>query len=112
METTPKEVLIYATPDGREPFTEWVNALRDQNARARIKTRLSRVEQGNLGDYQPIDGGVCELRIDYGPGYRVYFGQLGTTLVIICCGGDKSSQDKDIAIALKYWSDYKEKKNA
>jgi len=108
MEATPKEVLIYATPDDREPFTEWVNALRDRNARARIKTRLSRLEQGNLGDYQSVGKGVCELRIDYGPGYRVYFVQVGTIMLVILCGGDKSSQDKDIATALGYWAEYKE----
>ncbi len=111
MEATPKEVFIYATPDGREPFTEWVNALRDQNARAKIKTRLRRVEQGNLGDYRPVGEGVCELRIDYGPGYRVYFGQVASILLVILIGGDKSTQDKDIVTALNYWTEYKERKD-
>lgn len=110
MEATPREVLIYATPDGREPFTEWVSFLRDENARAKIKIRL-RIEQGNLGDYQSVREGVCELRIDYGPGYRVYFGQVSTIILVILSGGDKSRQDKDIATALDYWAEYKERKN-
>lgn len=71
-----------------------------------IRARLDRVEAGNLGDYKAVDKGVWELRIDYGPGYRVYFGQVGTTLIVLLCGGDKSSQDEDIRQAIEYWTDY------
>jgi putative addiction module killer protein len=71
-----------------------------------IRARLDRVEAGNLGDYKVVGKGVGELRIDYGPGYRVYFGQLGTTVIVLLCGGDKSSQDEDIRQAIEYWTDY------
>lgn len=105
-EASPREIQIYATPDGKYPFLEWLESLRDINARAKIRTRLDRVEAGNLGDYKPVGNGVCELRIDYGPGYRVYFGQVGTTIILLLCGGDKSTQEKDILQAIKYWTDY------
>ena len=105
-EASPREIQIYATPDGKCPFLEWLESLRDINARAKIRTRLDRVEAGNLGDYKPVGNGVCELRIDYGPGYRVYFGQVGTTIILLLCGGDKSTQEKDILQAIKYWTDY------
>ena len=73
----------------------------------RIRTRIARVRLGNLGNCEPVGGGVLELKIDYGPGYRVYFGQVGTKLVILLCGGDKSSQTEDIRRAIEYWEDYK-----
>ena len=82
-EASPREIQIYATPDGKCPFLEWLESLRDINARAKIRTRLDRVEAGNLGDYKPVGNGVCELRIDYGPGYRVYFVQVGTTFIVL-----------------------------
>lgn len=106
MEATPKEIEIYETPDGFRPFSEWLESLRDIKARAKIRARLDRVEAGNLGDYRAVGKGVCELRIDYGPGYRVYFGQVGTTIVLLLCGGDKSTQSKDISQAIEYWTDY------
>lgn len=71
-----------------------------------IRARLDRVEAGNLGDVRAVGKGVCELRIDYGSGYRVYFGQLGTTVILLLCGGDKSSQNEDIRQAIEYWTDY------
>ena len=82
-------------------FTEWLKKLNDSNARARILLRLRRVSLGNLGDVSLIGGGVSELRIHYGPGYRVYFTTKGDTIVILLCGGDKSTQAKDIAKAQK-----------
>jgi len=81
-------------------FTEWLKKLNDSNARARILLRLKRVSLGNLGDVSPIDR-VSELRIHYGPGYRIYFTTKGDTIVILLCGGDKSTQAKDIAKAQK-----------
>ena len=77
-------------------FDRWLLGLRDQRAAARIATRLERLSQGHWGDVKPVGEGVSELRITYGPGYRVYFVQRGAVLVILLCGGDKGSQDRDI----------------
>ena len=82
----------------------------DKRAVARVFARIARVRQGNLGDYKSVGDGVSELRIDYGPGYRVYFGQEGRRIVILLCGGDKRTQDKDINLAKEYWSQFKAKK--
>lgn len=107
MEVSAKEVENYQCPDGSCPFEEWLGSLRDQKARAIIRTRIGRVRLGNLGSCEPVGAGVLELKIDYGPGYRVYFGQVGAKLVILLCGGDKSSQSEDIRRAIEYWEDYK-----
>ena len=80
-------------------FVEWLKGLKDVRAVARIQVRIDRVELGNLGDAKFFDG-IGELRIDYGPGYRIYFVKRGNTIVILLCGGDKSSQDKDIKKAI------------
>jgi putative addiction module killer protein len=106
MEALPRQIERYITPDGRVPFSEWLDSLRDRRARVRIKLRLDRIEQGNLGDYRSVGEGVYELRINYGPGYRVYFGQVGSTIVLLLCGGDKSTQEQDIRKAQEYWEDY------
>ena len=106
MEVQPREIQNYLTADGISPFEEWLNALRDTQARVKIRNRLRRVESGNLGDYRSVGEGVCEFRINYGPGYRVYFGQIGSTIVLLLCGGDKSTQEQDIEKAKEYWSDY------
>ena len=82
-------------------FSEWLQALKDSRAKARIAARTQRLAFGNPGDVRPVGEGVSELRIDYGPGYRVYYVQRGRVLIILLCGGDKSSQDKDIKLALK-----------
>ncbi len=76
---------------------------------ARVLARLARVRRGNLGDCKSVGEGVSELRVDYGPGYRVYFAQKGQTLVILLCGGDKRTQEKDIQRAKQYWHDYKQR---
>jgi putative addiction module killer protein len=106
---TPKELLAYRTCEGRTPFNEWLDELDDQNIVARILARLARVRRGNLGDARSVGEGVSELRVDYGPGYRVYFAQKGQTLVILLCGGDKRTQEKDIQRAKQYWHDYKQR---
>lgn len=82
-----------------ETFRNWRSSLNDLQAVARINARIRRLALGNMGDAKSVGDGVSELRIDYGPGYRVYFVQRGTVLVILLCGGDKRTQDKDIAKA-------------
>lgn len=77
-------------------FKAWLSGLRDERARARILKRLDRAEQGNLGDAAPVGDGVSEMRIFYGPGYRLYFVQRGKELIVLLCGGDKSTQGADI----------------
>jgi len=82
-------------------FASWLDGLRDIQARARIQARLARLAAGNTGDVKPVGGGVSELRIDYGPGYRVYYTQQGSELVILLAGGDKKTQATDIKTALR-----------
>lgn len=106
MQTHERQLEIYLTEDGRAPFSEWVDTLRDEKAQAKIRVRLDRVRLGNLGDWAAVGEGVGELRIHYGPGYRVYFGQVGSTLVLLLCGGDESTQAQDIRTAQTYWRDY------
>jgi len=84
-----------------DKYAEWFKSLRDRQARARINTRIRRLSLGNPGDVRPVGEGVSELRIDYGPGYRVYFVQRGETLVILLAGGDKRTQNRDIKTALE-----------
>lgn len=100
------EILEYATEEGSVPFRDWLGGLRDKQTRARVRVRLNRVRLGNLGDYKPVGQGVYELRIQHGPGYRIYFGRRGDTIVILLHGGDKDSQSRDIALAQRYWKDY------
>ena len=82
-----------------EAFAKWLRKLPDRMAKARILVRIARVEQGNLGDHKSVGGGVSELRIPYGPGYRIYYGMRGNTMIVLLCGGDKGSQESDIAKA-------------
>jgi putative addiction module killer protein len=84
-----------------EIFARWLARLRDARARTRIQARIDRLEVGNAGNVKPVGGGVSEMRIDYGPGYRVYFLRRGEALVILLAGGDKRTQDHDIAMAIK-----------
>lgn len=84
-----------------EGYEMWIAALRDEEARARINVRIRRLSLGNPGDVRPVGEGVSELRIDYGPGYRVYYAQRGKEVVILLCGGDKRSQNRDIKQALR-----------
>lgn len=79
-----------------ETFKKWFRSLKDKRAKARIDVRIKRISLGNFGDVEPVGNGVSELRIDYGAGYRVYFVKRGNTIVILLCGGDKSTQSKDI----------------
>jgi putative addiction module killer protein len=82
-------------------YSQWFKSLRDREARARIDIRIRRLSMGNPGDVKPVGKGVSELRIDYGPGYRVYFVEREGTLIILLAGGDKRTQDRDIKTALE-----------
>lgn len=104
-EARPREIRNYLAADGREPFLEWLNALRDANVQGRIRVRINRVQQGNLGDSRSVGEGVFELRFDFGPGYRVYFGEDGNQ-VILLAGGMKGTQSADIKTAHRRWEDY------
>ena len=107
MEAKPKELRIFVTEEGREPFNEWLASLNDPKVRAKIRVRLDRVSLGNFGDCHGVGEGVQELRMDYGSGYRIYLGQDGSTIVLLLCGGDKSTQTKDIETAKRYWNEYR-----
>jgi putative addiction module killer protein len=107
MEAKPQTVCVYETQEGTRPFDNWLRRLRDSRARQRVRTRINRLRLGNFGDYKAVGDGVCELRIDYGPGYRVYYGRDGDSIVILLIGGDKRAQDRDIETAKDYWADYK-----
>jgi putative addiction module killer protein len=104
------EVRRYRTVHGREPFSDWLTNLRDRQARARILSRLDRLELGNFGDCKFVGGGVSELRVDWGPGYRVYFGRDGKTVIVLLCGGDKKKQDIDIQKAIELWQEYERRR--
>lgn len=101
------ELRIYVAADGEAPFERWLNDLRDRGARARIRARLARVHAGNLGDCKPLREGVQELRIDHGPGYRVYLSRQGPVLVLLLCGSDKGEQGRAIERAIEYLNDWK-----
>jgi putative addiction module killer protein len=103
------KIIIYATPTGREPFSDWEDGL-DKKMRAIVKNRLDRVTLGNFGDAKMIKGGggIWELVIDHGPGYRIYFGKQGSAVVLLLTGGEKKSQDRDIIKAKQYWLKSKE----
>jgi putative addiction module killer protein len=105
MITLKRTVKEYATTKGQSPYREWLRRL-DTRTRARIEARVFRIEQGNLGDTKIVGHGVWEVRIDFGPGYRVYFGLDGREIVILLLGGDKGSQKRDIKKAQEYWAEY------
>ena len=105
------ELVLYKHNDGRCTFNDWICSLRDKRAQARILARLRQVEAGNLGDSRSVGEGVIELRVDVGAGYRVYSARSGQTLVILLCGGDKSTQHKDIQRAKEFWADWRSGRN-
>ena len=103
------EIRVYADEAGRAPFDEWLEALKDAQGRARIRARLLRLEAGNFGDCKPLRDGVQELRIDHGPGYRVYLSRQATVLVLLLCGSDKADQDRAIRQAIEYLNDWEQR---
>ncbi|EAB9445664.1 type II toxin-antitoxin system RelE/ParE family toxin [Salmonella enterica subsp. diarizonae] len=94
-----------------ETFSDWLSSLKDSRARSRVLARIDRMREGNFGDAEPIGDGLSEARIHYGPGYRVYFMQQGDVIVVLLCGGDKSSQNKDIKQARRIAKAWREAKN-
>jgi putative addiction module killer protein len=105
------ELFRYQREDGSEPFTEWLSAVRDKTAAARIRVRLRQVEAGNFGDCEAVGEGVIELRIHVGAGFRVYCGRLGKAVVLLLCGGDKRTQVRAIQQAKALWSDWKQRQS-
>jgi len=103
------DLLEYLDEKGRSPFEKWFNRINAQAA-AKVTTALVRLESGNTSNTKSVGGGVYELKIDYGPGYRVYFGYDGPKVVILLAGGTKKRQEKDIETAKKRWNNYKERK--
>jgi putative addiction module killer protein len=106
MQAAPKEAYLYRFQSGRCPFEDWLESLKDRMGRAKIRARIARARAGNLGKCETVGKGVFELKIDFGPGYRVYFGEVGDAIIILLCGGDKGTQTKDIKAARQYWADY------
>ena len=103
-----KELFFYKSSTGKVPFEEWLDKVSDLRARVKIEQRLDRLMKGNYGDHSPLRKGVTELKIDYGPGYRIYFGEIENgSIVILLLGGAKKKQSKDIELAIEYWEDYK-----
>jgi putative addiction module killer protein len=96
----------YTTLDGIDRFAQWLDNLRDQQASARIAARLLRLQNGNFGDCRAVGDGVWELRIDWGPGYRVYYAVSGKRVVLLCEGGDKRTQTADVARAITRWREW------
>jgi putative addiction module killer protein len=101
-----KKILIYKNAQDNEPFLDWLEKL-DQITQIKIRKRIARMEFGNFGDYKFIQDGVYELRFFFGSGYRVYFGTKEETIILLLCGGDKSSQKQDIKKAITYWLEVK-----
>lgn len=103
------EIRKYRLSDGLVPFDRWIAKLRDGRAKARILVQLDRLRIGLPGDWKSVGEGVFELRIFEGKGYRVYFGREGKAIVVLLCGGDKSTQIRDIELAKMYWRAYRRK---
>ena len=101
-------IEIYQDKNGYRPFSHWLNSVRDITTRARIDNRLQRLRAGNFGDFRSLGKGLFELRLHFGAGYRVYYGRLGNTLIVLFTGGVKKSQTKDIHTAREYFRDYKQ----
>ena len=102
-----RSIEYYHTVGGKVPYRGWFYSLRDENAIAAIHARLVRVRMGNMGDCEFVGEGVFELKIHWGPGYHIYFGQTGQKVILLLCGGIKKTQPRDIAKAKEYWKDYR-----
>lgn len=103
------QVLHYQTAEGRIPYQEWLDTVKDPVGFSAIQVRADRLERGLFGDHKPVGDGVWELRVNTGPGYRVYYARAGKVVVILLCGGTKRSQRVDIETAKAYWRDYEQR---
>ncbi len=103
------DVRHYVSRAGKDVFDDWLTQLADARAQAKIASRINRLAAGNVGDCKLLRHGVCEFRIDWGPGYRIYYAMIGKERVLLLCGGDKRKQSADIQRALAYLEDYKER---
>ncbi|MGI4851514.1 MAG: type II toxin-antitoxin system RelE/ParE family toxin [Janthinobacterium lividum] len=103
-----KIIHIYCDKNNLEPFSQWLQSFKDKTIKARLLNRLRRMEGGNLGYWKSVGEGVFELKMDFGSGYRIYFGEQNEQIIILLSGGDKSTQRQDIMQAQNYWKDYKE----
>lgn len=106
------EVQDYLRPDGDDPYAQWLAGLTDRQARARVLVRVLRMAAGNFGDCKPLSDGVWELKVDHGPGYRVYYAQAGKRLILLLAGGDKRRQQTDIETAIERWHDWQHRRKA
>lgn len=106
------QVHDYLAPDGSDPYAEWLTQLADRQARARVVVRVGRMAGGNFGDCKPVSDGVWELRIDWGPGYRVYYAMSGKQVILLLAGGDKRKQQADIGAAVARWQDWQQRRKA
>ena len=109
MESRNRHIFVYTEHDGTQPFVEWLNTLADMKGRATVRARIARLEVGNFGDSRAVGGGIQELRVHYGPGYRVYFALHGNSIVLLLGGGLKRTQKWDIESAKRRWADGKER---
>jgi putative addiction module killer protein len=109
MNRVPKErrILKYTMPNGKVPYDEWLDSLGDIQGKAKIQVAVERLAEGNIGSFRHLGGGLTELKIHHGPGYRVYYAEHENRVVILLCGGDKGAQGRDIEKAGKYWIDCK-----
>ncbi|MEP7234525.1 MAG: type II toxin-antitoxin system RelE/ParE family toxin [Ignavibacteriota bacterium] len=103
------EIKIYTKANGKSPFREWFNDL-DRQTQIRVESRIDRLYLGNFGDSKAVGEGVQELRLHFGPGYRLYFSTIGKQIVLLLTGGDKSTQDQDIKNAKEYYEEYRKSK--
>lgn len=100
------ELQDYLTVEGRDPIQEWLSSLVDRTAKVRIAARIQRMAAGNFGSCRPLSEGVWELKIDHGPGYRIYYARSGNRVILLLCGGDKRRQHDDVQTAVQYWKDW------
>lgn len=106
------DIELYETAHGTCPYEDWFESLREERTQVKIATRLDRFKMGNFGNCKPLGDGVAELRIDYGPGFRVYYSKGRNSIILLLCGGDKGSQDKDIEKAKEYLREYRSRGKA